>query len=421
MSPRRGRGEGALYFSEARQMWVGRVELPSHELNKDGTPKRRTKTIRRKDKAELIRELNRIKKELHEHGDAPTASQTVKKWMEYWIRDVAPKVIRPSALASYRTITTRHVIPNIGTVRLEKLTPRDVRVVLTRMESAGLKPNYIKNAFAVMSSAFKTAEREGVVRRNPCDLMDAPRKGTVELEVLDRDEVVRLLTTFENSPEALIWATYMLTGARRGEVLGLEWDRVRDGHIDLSWQLQRITWEHGCGERPAKGQAGKCGFKRANSCPEKRIVTPNDYEYRHVTGQLYWTRPKTRAGWRIIPLVEPLRTWLAVWEATAPTNKYGLVFTDEKGEPIRPDVASEAWPRIRDGVGINRGVRLHDLRHTAIDMMYRARVEEADIMRIFGHSTVQMSRSYRSGGNREREVEAMMRLSESLGYPALGV
>lgn len=411
----RGKGEGSIAQDAKTGLWVGRIELPSHDVDAHGKPVRRRKVIRRKDKADLIREMNKLRAELHGRGDMPTASGTVGKWMQHWVDDIAPKTKRPSALPSYRAIINRHVIPVIGAVRLEKLAPNDVRRVLAHMESAGLAQNYQRNAFGVMSSAFRVAEREGLIGRNPCDLMDTPRKGLVQLEVLTQDEVIRLLSVFRDSPEALIWATYMLTGARRGEVLGLEWDRVRDGYIDMSWQLQRILWSHGCGARPSKGQTGECGFKRAASCPQRRVVAPADYEYRPAAGALYWTRPKSQAGWRIIPLVEPLKSWLRRWKAESGSNAYGLVFTD-RGEPIDPEDASEAWPRIRAAVGIDRPVRLHDLRHTAIDMMYAAHVEEADIMRIFGHSTVTMSRSYRSGGNRDREVEAMRRYSASLGY-----
>ena len=141
---------------------------------------------------------------------------------------------------------------------------------------------------------------------------------------------------------------------------------------------------------------------------------PADHDYRHIDGGLYFTRPKSRAGWRIIPLVEPLRSWLNAWRDVAPVNPNGLVFTDE-GNPIAPDDVSRMWPRIRAAVGIEKDVRVHDLRHTAIDMMYDAGASEADIIRIFGHSTVQMSRSYRSRGDGRREAAAMTQMSAALG------
>lgn len=416
----RGKGEGSISDApNSKGYWVGRLELPSHELNEDGTPKRRRKTLYNRNKAELIREMNRMRKALEDSGDMPTASQSVAKWMTHWLSDIAPKQLRPSALPSYRSITTRHIVPAIGSVRLDKLKPNDVRRVIQRMVANGLSPNYLRNAFAVMSSAFKVAEREGLISRNPCDLMDTPRKGRAQLEVLTAAEATRVLRSFSGSPEAIIWATFMLTGARRGEVLGLEWDRIGDREIDLSWQLQRILWAHGCGTRPKKGEAGVCGYRRAASCPTKRIEIPNDYEVRHITGGLYFTRPKSNAGWRIVPLVEPLRTWLQQWRSQAPSNPHGLVFVNPDGTPFDPADASRVWRDVRAGVGIDRDIRLHDLRHGAIDLMYEKKVREADIIRIFGHSTVQMSRSYRSGGNRESEYEAMTALSEAYGYPAI--
>ena len=47
---------------------------------------------------------------------------------------------------------------------------------------------------------------------------------------------------------------------------------------------------------------------------------PSDYEYREVVNGMYWTRPKSRPGWRIIPLVDPLRTILETHVSRSTSN-----------------------------------------------------------------------------------------------------
>jgi integrase len=391
----RGKGEGSI-FKDARGLWTVAVELPSH----DG--KRRRKVIRSKDKRVVVAKLSELKRDLEKLGDLPTTTLTVKQWMTYWLDQVARKRVRPNTASGYRSVIQNQIVPEIGAVRLDKLQPSHVRKVHDRIintlkdskkpEKGTLSPTYALNAHRVMSKAFTDAEREGRLNRNPAKLTDAPRKARPELNALDvaeAVEVIRLVVdafdaTGEYDQEPARWATYLLTGARRGEVLGLETSRVGDV-LDLSWQLQRIT-----------------DISKA----------PADYEYRKVMSNLYWTRPKSQAGWRIIPLVDPLRTILATHLAKAPANEYGLLFTNDQGYPIDPDNETKRWPKALAANSItDKKIRLHDLRHTTVDLLYEAEVPEDIIMEIVGHSTRTTTRGYKTRGNQKRLDEAMSSLS----------
>lgn len=385
------KGSGSVSFSKSKGLYVGRIELPSH----DG--KRRRKEFAAKTKAGLIAKRNAYLKQLAESGDLPTASMTVERYVDYWMREVVEKTRRPKTVASYRS-NVKHIVAAIGKTRLDKVTASTVRRVITHMERQELSPTTQRNVHSVMSAMFADAEREQRVPRNPVELVPAPLKGIPDLDVLTAEEAVRLVTAFRDQPDAFLWATFLLTGARRGEILGLTWDRVSD-ELDLSWQLQRLPWHHGCAARDHKGP-WPCGRKRGADCPKKRIVTPANYEARQLEGGLYLTRPKSRAGWRIIPLVEPLASILAEWRALAPSNLHDLVFTID-GRPIDPDFATSMWPQVLKTAGIHKHVRIHDLRHTAVDLLYDAGVPEHLIMQIVGHSTRAMSRAYRSNTNRE--------------------
>ena len=403
MAKRRGQGEGSV-FKDARGLWTAKIELPPAE------GKRRRKVIRRKDKGELLAELRKMQAELHQRGDLPTASKTVEAWFSYWLENVASREVTPGTLAGYRGVVKNHIVPGLGAAtRLDRVSAVIVRRMHDRMTEAGLSSTYALNAHNIGSSALKSAVREGVIGTNPFNMVSPPRKTVAQLDVLDLDESVRLLEVLSGRPDGAQRATSLLAGARRGEVIGLEVDRVEDV-LDLSWQLRRLPWSHGCG--------GRCGFKRGGDCPDRRIDARADYEYRQIKGGLFWTRPKSRKGWRIIPLVDPLRPILERHVSAMESNEHGLVFTRPNGDPIDPDDDSASWRELMKATfGEDRNVRLHDLRHAAADLMYLAGVDEDIIQEILGHSVRATTRAYKKRGNTQRLVAAMEKMGALVSSP----
>ena len=387
-SVQRGKGEGSIFRDGTSGLWTGKVELPP---GPDG--KRRRKVVRRKDKQALVTEMRRLRAELDKAGDLPTSTQTLEQWMTYWLDRVAAKRVRPNVLASYRSVVRAHIIPTLGRTRLDKLTPAHIVRLREGMLDKGLSSTYALGAHRVLSKALEDALREGRIGRNPAKLTDAPRKARTDLATLTLDEAVDVvaravpaLLATPYDPTPVRFAAYVLTGLRRGEMLGLEVDRVGES-IDLSWQMQRI--------------------KDIGSAPA-------DYEYRHLRGGLYLTRPKSRAGWRMIPVVEPLESLLLEHIARMTPNSYGLMFATPEGEPIDPRREWDLWREYLAEVGVQKNVRLHDVRHTTVDLLYEAGVDEDIITEIIGHSTRAMTRAYKARGNDTRTRGAMLQLSAHL-------
>lgn len=385
----RGKGEGSV-FQDARGLWTGVIELPP----RDGV--RRRKKIRRKSKPELLKAMDDLRQELRERGDIQTVDMTVEQWFTYWYTQIVVKEVRPKTAAGYKTIVFNHVIPVIGKKKLSRLNAASIREVTDKVlgysEKTGRmgSSTYANQVHKVMSTAFKAAIRERRIQHNPCDELRAPRKAVAALEVLTAAESLHVYTALLNKKDPDMraygarYAVAMLTGARRGELLGLESDRISvitnpaNGQtqevLDLSWQLQRF------------------------SGPDARVGNPNvpaDYEYRHLYGGYYLTRPKSRAGTRVIPLVEPLKTIITEHLADNPVGRYGLVFA-RNGKPADPDWDSKNWKTVLASLGITKNIRLHDLRHGAVDMFYRAGVPEDVISALVGHSTITMTRGYQS-------------------------
>ncbi|WP_256031047.1 tyrosine-type recombinase/integrase [Leifsonia xyli] len=118
----------------------------------------------------------------------------------------------------------------------------------------------------------------------------------------------------------------------------------------------------------------------------------------------------------MIPLVEPLKTILATHMARMGGGVHDLIFAREDGRPIDPHQESQRWPKALTETGISDlKVRLHDLRHTTVDLLYEAEIPEDVIMEIVGHSTRSTTRGYKARGNQKRLTDAMMQLSALLG------
>ncbi|MFZ4894618.1 tyrosine-type recombinase/integrase [Plantibacter sp. Mn2098] len=388
----RAKGTGSIFYSPERGLWTATLELASIG------GKRRRRTIRSKDRDVVERKMAAFQKAMKARGELSLVDPTVEEWLHYWMTTTVRPNVRPSTRLGYANIIDKHIIPVIGRTKLDSVTAAQIRRVGTRMtDELRLSQNFSLYTYRVMSAAFEDAVRERFIDFNPARMVRPPRRPHTTVEVLDADEARAVLKRLrQDEVWGARWATSILTGARRGEVIGLEWDRVTDV-LDLSWQLQRFPLDH--------------------TTTPPRLVAPADFEYRQLRGGLFLTRPKSRAGWRIIPLVDPLKSIIEEQRRSAPPNPFGLVFTDQ-GRPIDPDRDSRRWRETRADYGVTKNVRLHDLRHTAVDLMYEAGVPEDIIVEILGHSTRAMSRSYKSLGNRPRLEAAMKQYSEQLADEA---
>lgn len=384
---RRDAGSGGLY-QDARGLWTVAIELPPDPA----TGKRRRKVIRRRTKQAATEAMRAARKDLDRTGDLPTSSPTLAQWLDLWLRTISAKRVRPVTQVNRANDVRLHIVPAIGRVRLDKLTPAHVIRMHDAITDKGRSSTTALRCHRLLHVALRDAMRAGRVTRNVAgpEYVDAPSAAVADLAVLTPDQAVALLRVALDEPDAARWAMTLLTGARRGEVLGLEVDRIdwTKGAITLSWQLQRLRWEHGCAR---DGRPPTCGGKRGADCPARRFAIPAGFEARPLHGGLHLVRPKTRAGWRTIPLVDPFASVLERHLALHPSD--GLVFTDTKGRPIDPRADGQRWADLLSRAGIEH-LRQHAARHTAATLLMAAGVDQRVVMAILGHNSAAITQHY---------------------------
>jgi len=384
---RRHQGTGAVYQRDDGK-WCAAVEL-----GHDATGKRRRKVVVARTKADAVAKLKAVQRQLDTTGSVPTGVSTVEAYLTRWLADQAAVRLKPRGLQGYRTTVTQHLIPHIGRHRLDQLTAQHVLALHTALRAqqaartgrGRLAEASVLKAHAVLSKALTDAVRHGLVPRNVAQLVDRPSRSGDDVDHLDAAQAQMVLRNVATDPLGSRWAFAFLTAARQGECLGLQRHRVdlERGTADISWQLQRLGYAHGCGDT--------CGKRFAGNCPQKYLEVPPGYTHQVLKGALCLTKPKSGKP-RIVPVIPPLARWLGHHMAMTSPGPNDLVW--HRGDrPLDPRQDYQAWVDMLTELGLPQ-VKLHSTRHTAVSLLLMLGAQEAVVRQIAGHSTVAAARAY---------------------------
>ncbi len=143
---RRGNGEGSIY-QRSDGKWCAAVTVV-------GGRRRVLYGRTRQEVADKLIEALRARKE----GTLTTGSRlTVAGYLDQWLRDVVKPSVRPWTYRGYEVLVRRHIVPEIGRVRLDKLTPAHVQALVNRKREAGLAPKTVQYMRGVLRTALNRA------------------------------------------------------------------------------------------------------------------------------------------------------------------------------------------------------------------------------------------------------------------------
>lgn len=382
--PRRQRGEGGL-FQRGDGRWVGSVELGWS----DGRRKRRR--VYGNTMAECQAKLKKAKAAA-DAGSTQTAATRLDTWLTTWLAEVCPgkERMRPDTLANYESYCRNYLVPVLGKVRLDQLAAQHFRALRKHVLDKGLSTTTAGHAHAILSTALNDAIREGLITRNPGDLVDRPRNAKSQRRALTLVEVRRLLHVVEGDRLETRWHTALLLGMRQGECLGLRWDRVDldNGVITVDTQLQRIPYVHGC------GQLDLCRtINKADRCTRREIRTLPGYEYQVVQGNLCLVVTKTDP--KVVPIPGVLLDGLTRhgYSVADHVNGSDLVWQRPGGGPIDGGDDRGRWHEILQAAAIP-DTDLHSARHTTATLLLALGVPEDVRMAILGHSVAATTQKY---------------------------
>ncbi len=143
-----------------------------------------------------------------------------------------------------RTVVEAWVVPWIGEVPLQRLSPRDLDRLYRELRTRGgrggrpLSGKTARNVHVTVHKALHDAVRRGHVLANVADAVDPPAAvDSVERTAWTRDEVRRFLEVAAGDRLHAVWRLAIATGLRRGELSGTTWDDVDEGAVHIRRQV----------------------------------------------------------------------------------------------------------------------------------------------------------------------------------------
>jgi hypothetical protein len=132
--------------------WQGSVDLGW------SNGRRRRKTVTRRTKAEVVREVRRLISEYEAGRLTSEKPPTLAVWMRSYLDDVAPARVRWSTLTSYRSHVEQHIAPELGHIRLDRLRPQHLNAFY-QAKARSLSAGSVRRLHALLRRALTIAVR----------------------------------------------------------------------------------------------------------------------------------------------------------------------------------------------------------------------------------------------------------------------
>jgi integrase len=273
----------------------------------------------------------------------PTApKETLADWVRAWLRDYAPQRCAPKTIERYHGLAAYVLdapegepakLAAVSLAKVDHLLIEAALYALLRMPAKRrehLSAKTVREIAGVLSVSLNKAFRLGKIALNPLLRVELPKVEKSDARSLTLDEVKRLRDACRGHWTFPLVEVALATGARRGELLALEWPDVEwmNDTLIVSKSLEQ-TAQGLRVKRPKNGKVRKLRIGQA-AIAALRFQRDQQAEYRKLYGSDY---------------------------------KNNLVFSQPDGSHLWPHLVSQTIVRRMKKAGI-KNASLHTLRHT---------------------------------------------------------
>ena len=352
MAKRRASGEGSIRKrSDGR--WEGRYVAGHPE---EGKPIR--KSVLGKTQAEVREKMKKAIEESKSIDVAKAEEYTVASWATTWYELYSKPNIRESTQERYWNHIRYHIIPEIGQIKLTKLTSRDVQRMYNNVKDHGrvskgpwdkrpktLTASYIISLHRMFKMCLERAVTEQLILRNPCNNVVLPKNDKKEIKILKPEHIRDYLAEAEKHGVLPLFFLELCSGLRKGELVALLWSDLDVKQRTISVSKQAV-WVKGGGVKT--------------------------------------TTPKTATSIRVESIPQEAVDLLLKEHEKHPDNIY-MFPSPATGEMYYPDAVARLHTRMLQDLGLEH-TRFHALRHTFATLALQNGVDIRTVSGMLGHA-----------------------------------
>ena len=301
----------------------------------------------------------------------PDATRTLAQLVHAWL-GLRAEEVKLSTYHTYRTLIERHILPDIGGLRLDQLGPDTIaRYLRDKREHGrldgrgGLAANTVANLSNILASALKLAGAAQLLpKRAGAKLSGPKREKRTEAFLLEEQRAIEqaIEDGLPERPQLLGLLLCLYSGIRVGELCALQWQNVSfcGSTIQIGHTLQRIAL--GCPDGPKTA--------------------------------LILDSPKSAYSVRTIPLphrmLDKLRRYHDALSDGRRKNA-DFVFLQDSGKPFEPRLWEKWFRQLLAGAKSVRELKFHALRHTFATRAIESGMDIKSVSEILGHSSVEIT------------------------------
>ena len=280
---------------------------------------------------------------------------TFREFIEVWRTDhVATQELKPATIRGYDSVIERHLLPAFGDQRMDRITAEHIRRFFKEKQEAtsektsrSLSKKTLINTLRLLNSIFNFAMVIELLVKNPCKAIKLPRAPKREMDFLRPEEVRAFLGAFTDEEMHCLFTTAVMTGMRRGEILGLQWD-----DIDFKGSVIRV----------------------------RRSISNGEIQL-----------PKTEKSRRAVQVGPALLKTLRAHKLRTGTRS-SFIFTTKNGTLLDPDnLVKRVFEPTLLAAGIERHIRFHDLRHTFASILINEGANLKFVSEQLGHASIMIT------------------------------